>query len=76
MQPLLTQLLSLPGIEVEDYHDFGHKIIIEVEARTEKATCPRCGQESSHLHQNHWHLALLFRYKSTTSLVKGESTAV
>ena len=57
MQPLLTQLLGLPGIEVEDYHDFGHKIIIEVEARTEIATCPRCGQESSHLHQNHWYLA-------------------
>ncbi len=57
MQPLLTQLLGLPGIEVEDYHDLDHKIILEVEARTEKATCPRCRQESSHLHQNHWYLA-------------------
>ena len=56
MQPLLTLLLGLPGIEVEDYHDLGHKIIIEVEARTERVTCPRCGQESSHLHQNHWYL--------------------
>ncbi len=56
MQPLLTQLLGLPGIEVEDYHDFGHKIIIEVEARTEKTMCSRCGQESSNLHQNHWYL--------------------
>lgn len=34
MQPLLTQLLGLPGIEVEDYHDLGNKIILEVEART------------------------------------------
>ena len=57
MQPLLTQLLGLPGIEVEDYHDFGHKIILEVEARTEIATCTRCGQESNHLHQNHWYYA-------------------
>lgn len=56
MQPLLTQLLGLPGIEVEEYHDFGHKIIIEVEARTARAMCLRCGQESSHLHQNHWYL--------------------
>jgi len=56
MRSLLTQLLGLPGIEVEDYHDFENKIIIEVEARTERATCPRCGQESSHLHQNHWHV--------------------
>ena len=57
MQPLLTQLLGLPGIEVEDYHDFGHKIILEVEARTEIAACTRCGQESNHLHQNHWYFA-------------------
>lgn len=57
MQPLLTQLLGLPGIEVEDYHDFGNKIILEVEARTEIATCTRCGRESSHLHQNHWYFA-------------------
>jgi transposase len=57
MQPLLTQLLNLPGIEVEDFHDLGEQIIIEVEATTEKATCPRCGQESCHLHQNHRYLA-------------------
>ena len=57
MQPLLTQLLNLPGIEVEDFHDLGEQIIIEVEATTEKATCPRCGQESCHLHQNHRDLA-------------------
>ncbi len=47
MQPLLTQLLGLPDIEVEDYHDFGHKIILEVEARTERAGCRRCQKESS-----------------------------
>lgn len=56
MQPLLTQLLGLPGIEVEDYHDFGQKIIIEVEARTIEQRVLCCGKESSHLHQNHWHL--------------------
>lgn len=57
MQPLLTQLLNLPGIEAEDYYDLGDQIIIEVEAMTEMARCPRCGQESSHLHQNHRYLA-------------------
>lgn len=57
MQPLLTQLLNLPGIEVEDFYDLGDQIIIEVEARTQKVTCPRCGQDSCHLHQNHRHLA-------------------
>ena len=57
MQPLLTQLLNLPGIEVEDYYDLGDKIILEVEASSDKAICPRCEQESCHLHQNHRDLA-------------------
>lgn len=57
MQPLLTQLLNLPRIEVEDFYDLGDQIILEVEATTEKATCPRCEQESWHLHQNHRYLA-------------------
>jgi transposase len=57
MQPLLTQLLNLPGIEAEDFYDLGDQIIIEVEVRNEFATCPRCGQDSYHLHQNHRYLA-------------------
>ncbi len=56
MQPLLTQLLRLPGIEVEDYHDQGKYLILEVEADSDRSTCPRCGTESTHLHQNHGHL--------------------
>ena len=31
MQPLLTQLLNLEGIKVEDYRDLGEQIILEVE---------------------------------------------
>lgn len=57
MQPLLTQLLNLPGIEVENYTDCEGQLILEVEAMTTQATCPRCQQVSSHLHQNHWYLA-------------------
>lgn len=57
MQPLLTQLLNLAGIEVEDYTDCGGQLILEVEARTTQATCSRCQQISCHLHQNHWYLA-------------------
>ena len=56
MKPLLTQLLNLPGIEVEDYHELGDELILEVEVIREFATCPRCGQESHHLHQNRGHL--------------------
>jgi transposase len=56
MQPVLTQVLNLPGIEVEDYRDFGGQLILEVEAMTSQVRCPRCQQISCHLHQNHWHL--------------------
>lgn len=56
MQPLLTQLLNLAGIEVEDYTDCGGQLILEVEARTTQAACPRCQQTSCNLHQNHRYL--------------------
>ncbi len=55
MQPLLTQLLNLPGMDVEDDHDRGHKLILEVEAHHASADCPRCHQVSQNLHQNHGH---------------------
>lgn len=57
MQPFLTQLLRLPGIEVENYTDLDDQLILEVEAMTPQAPCPRCEQVSCHLHQNHWYLA-------------------
>jgi transposase len=56
MMPLLTQLLNLPGMEVEDYQDLGDRLILEVEAYSASSVCPRCGQTSSQLHQNHGHL--------------------
>lgn len=40
MQPLFTKLLGLPGIDVEDYHLFDDKIILEVETHQVKAVCP------------------------------------
>ena len=57
MQPLLTRLLNLPGIEVENYTDCGGQLILEVEAITTQVTCPRCEQISCHPDQNHWYLA-------------------
>jgi transposase-like protein len=53
MQPLFTELLDLPGIDVEDDKIFDDKIILEVEAHAVRAVCPRCQTESTHLHQNH-----------------------
>jgi transposase len=57
MNLLLTQLLGLPGIEVEDYSDQGDQLILTIEAATEQAACPQCGEVSQHLHQNHDYLA-------------------
>lgn len=57
MQLLLTEILNLPGIEVEDYTDVAGQLILHVEARTTTALCPRCQRASHHLHQNHWYLA-------------------
>ena len=57
MQPLLTQLLNLDGVAVEDYRDLGDQIVLEVEAVKDCAICPRCGQTSHNVHQSHFHLA-------------------
>lgn len=56
MQLLLTDLLGLKGIEVEAYRDHANGLLLEVEAKSESATCPRCGKVSSQVHQNHGHL--------------------
>lgn len=57
MQPLLTQLLNLDGVAVEDYRDLGGEIVLEVEAVFDWAICPRCAQRSHNVHQSHFHLA-------------------
>jgi len=49
---LLTQLLNLPGIVVESLRETETDLMLEVEAWTDKATCPR-SSSSSNLHQNH-----------------------
>jgi transposase len=53
MRPLLTELLGLPGVDVENEYIFDNKIILEVERHDVKAVCPRCGLESTQMHQNH-----------------------
>lgn len=56
MVPTLTELLGLPGIDVEFYETNQDGLTLSVEAHSESATCPRCGTLSHHLHQNHGHL--------------------
>ena len=57
MEALLTNLLGLPGVDVESYQESDNQLILEVEVHDEEATCPRCGYVSRHLHQNHGYLA-------------------
>jgi transposase len=70
MQLLLTEILNLPGIEVEDYTDVGGQLILEVEARSPEAICPRCQQTSHRLHQNHWHVGRDLSISGRTVLLK------
>lgn len=59
MQPLLTQILNLDGVVVEDYRDLGEQIVLEVEADKDWAICPRCEQMSRNIHQSHFRLYLV-----------------
>ncbi|NEQ43933.1 MAG: transposase family protein [Leptolyngbya sp. SIOISBB] len=56
MVPLLTELLGLPGVDVESYEANENDLILDVEVHSASSTCSRCGTVSHHLHQNHWHL--------------------
>jgi transposase len=70
MQPLLTELLNLPGFEVENYTNCGQELILEVEAVTTQAVCPRCQQVSCHIHQNHRYLARDLNISGKTVFLK------
>lgn len=68
MVPLLTELLGLPGIDVESYEETEDGLILSVEAHRDAATCPCCGSVSRHLHQNHGYLVRdlpISRYRKT-----------
>ncbi|WP_293062500.1 MULTISPECIES: transposase family protein [unclassified Moorena] len=56
MKRILTKLLGLPGIVVEDSQEIDNTIILKVKRIEKKAVCPRCGQRSHRLHQNKYHL--------------------
>ena len=56
MNKLMTQLLNLPGVIVEDKQETENTLILFVKADNKTAVCPRCGQASRHLHQNQRHL--------------------
>jgi transposase len=56
MNKLMTKLLNLPGVIVEDNQQTEDTLILFVKLAKKTAVCPRCGQTSRHLHQNQRHL--------------------
>ena len=51
----LTEILNLPGVDVEDYCCESKHITMDVEVHASEAVCTRCGNLSTHLHQNHFY---------------------
>ena len=43
MKRLLTKLLNLPGVIVEDSQETESILILSVKAESKTADCPRCG---------------------------------
>ena len=53
MNLLLTELLNLSGVVVEDWQQTETELILLVEKDADYAACSRCSEVSSHLHKNH-----------------------
>lgn len=55
---LSEKILNLLTVKVIDYtitEDVG--MLVQIAANSQKVACPRCGEKSEKLHQNHWFLA-------------------
>ena len=56
MNKLMTRILNLPGVIVEEIQETENILILFVKSTNKTAVCPRCGQISHRLHQNKRHL--------------------
>ena len=53
---ILTDILDLTKYDVTGIQLFDNVgIVLHIKSQNKFATCPRCGTESHHLHQNHYH---------------------
>ena len=52
MNKLMTRILNLPGVIVEEIQERKKILILFVKSASSRAVCPRCGQTSHRLHQN------------------------
>lgn len=54
---IFNQIIKLTELKVKDYQfTLGFGLVLIVESIEKKARCPRCGQQSDRLHQNHEYL--------------------
>ena len=54
---IFNQIIKLPELKVKDYQFIdGFGLVLIVENVEKKARCPRCGNQSERLHQNHEYL--------------------
>lgn len=54
---ILTEILNLDSVKVNSYRQHeGIGIILQVDSLNKESTCPRCGNKSYRLHQNHRYL--------------------
>jgi transposase len=50
----ITQLVNFEGFKVTNYHFItDNELLIELENKTNQATCPRCQKKTRHVHQSH-----------------------
>ena len=56
MNKLMTNLLNLPGVIVEDYQQTGETLILVIKLQSTTANSPVRRQFSHHLHQNYRYL--------------------
>lgn len=52
MKKVLTKILNLPGVIVEDCQEIEEALVVSVKINKKTAVCPRCGHRSHRLHQN------------------------
>ncbi|WP_445301367.1 transposase family protein [Microcoleus sp. Pol11C2] len=51
MNKLMTSILNLPGVVVEDYKQTGETLILVIKSQKTTASCPVYSLSSHHLHQ-------------------------
>jgi transposase len=61
MNLLLTELLNLSGVVVEEWQQTESELMLSVEMEKAYANCPRCGEVSQHLHNNEGYGSGIYR---------------